>query len=150
MQSGAIKILLKIYFRAEYLVSAYCSTPTLKILASSLCPHYCTICKDATFSRQSKIYAILWNLENTAFTFLATKAPCRDSRVDCPKYRHLCTIGDYGRVLKKQCKLTCGNSASERKSQLLRFISKLFLSPDFVTPCDKGMLKQNNRVSAGC
>ncbi|VDN53017.1 unnamed protein product [Dracunculus medinensis] len=32
---------------------------------------------------------------------------CRDNHVDCPKYVNQCFVGDYGKVMRIQCRKTC-------------------------------------------
>ncbi|VDN54133.1 unnamed protein product, partial [Dracunculus medinensis] len=113
-----------------------CRMPSLTKIALEFCPHTCglcdlpgaggecpdsidgceslrgfcqldsirNICQRTCFSR-----ACLQNLRSELQKYTSQSSGCADAHVDCPLYRHLCSIGDYGIVMRTQCRRTCGH-----------------------------------------
>ncbi|VDN60930.1 unnamed protein product [Dracunculus medinensis] len=107
-----------------------CRTPYLSRIAFEFCPHTCGLCDlpgaggecpDSIDGCESlRGFCQLDSIRNICQRSCFSKAclqnitisqssGCTDAHVDCPSYRHLCDIGDYGTVMRTQCRRTCGH-----------------------------------------
>ncbi|VDN60881.1 unnamed protein product [Dracunculus medinensis] len=99
-----------------------CRMPSLGKIALEFCPHTCGLCDlpgaggecpDSIDGCESlRGFCQLDSIRNICQRTCISRASsqssgCADAHVDCPLYRHLCSIGDYGIVMRTQCRRTC-------------------------------------------
>ncbi|VDN60918.1 unnamed protein product [Dracunculus medinensis] len=109
-----------------------CRTPALSKIALEMCPHTCGLCDkpgagdecpdtiDGCESLRGfcHVDSIRNMCQRTCFsrdclqnltTAASQSSGCTDAHANCTLYRNLCNIGDYGSVMRRQCRRTCGH-----------------------------------------